>query len=65
MPPAIVKPLPPVIAPEKMSFALAGFAWEFLQRNPDYRENYKGMSRDASSGTTVALEAALAQRWGG
>ncbi len=44
----------------------AGFAWEFLRRNPDYREDYEDMSRDAASGTTIALEAALAlaQRWG-
>lgn len=44
----------------------ASFAWEFLRRNPDYREDYEDMSRDAASGTTIALEAALAlaQRWG-
>ncbi len=44
----------------------AGFAWEFLRRNPDYRQDYEDMSRDAASGTTIALEAALAlsQRWG-
>ena len=43
----------------------AGFAWEFLRRNPDYRQDYEDMSRDAASGTIV-LEAALAlaQRWG-
>ena len=38
----------------------AGFAWEFLRRNPDYRQDYEDMSRDAASGTTVMLEAALA-----
>ncbi len=44
----------------------AGFAWEFLRRNPDYREGYEYVSRDATSDTTIALEAALAlaQRWG-
>jgi hypothetical protein len=44
----------------------AGFAWEFLRRNPDYREDYERMSRDAASGTPIALEAALAlsRRWG-
>ncbi len=44
----------------------AGFAWEFLRRNPDYRNDYEDMSRDVASGTVTALEAALAlaQRWG-
>lgn len=44
----------------------AGFAWEFLRRNPDYRKDYDNMSRHLASGTTIALEAALAlaQRWG-
>jgi len=43
-----------------------GFAWEFLRRNPDYRQDYEHMSRHVASGTTVALEAALvlAQHWG-
>lgn len=43
-----------------------GFAWEFLRRNPDYRDDYERMSRDVASGTAAALEAALAlaQRWG-
>jgi hypothetical protein len=44
----------------------AGFAWEFLRRNPDYRDDYEHMSRHLPDGTTIALEAALAlaQRWG-
>jgi Proteobacterial transcriptional regulator-like domain len=43
-----------------------GFAWEFLRRNPDYRDDYDHISRHVASGTTIALEAALAlaQRWG-
>ncbi len=43
-----------------------GFAWEFLRRNPDYRNDYEDMSRDVASGTATTLEAALAlaQRWG-
>jgi hypothetical protein len=43
-----------------------GFAWEFLRRNPDYRKDYEHMSRHVASGTTIALEAALAlaQHWG-
>jgi Family of unknown function (DUF6499) len=43
-----------------------GFAWEFLRRNPDYRDDYDHMSRHVASGTAIALEAALAlaQRWG-
>lgn len=42
-----------------------GFAWEFLRRNPDYQEDYERMSRHLASGTTIALEAALAlaRRW--
>ncbi len=42
-----------------------GFAWEFLRRNPDYQDDYERMSRHLASGTTIALEAALAlaQRW--
>ena len=44
----------------------AGFAWEFLRRNPDYRSDYEDMSRDVASGTAGTLKAALAlaQRWG-
>ncbi len=44
----------------------AGFAWEFLRRNPDYRNDYEDMRRDVASGTAATLEAALAlaQRWG-
>ncbi len=42
-----------------------GFAWEFCGANPDYQDDYERMSRHLASGTTVALEAALAlaQRW--
>src|SRR5258708_36091711 len=42
-----------------------GFAWEFLRRNPDYRNDYEHMSRHAANGTTIALDAALAlaQHW--
>ncbi len=44
----------------------AGFAWEFLRRNPDYRSDYENISRDLANGTMTALEAAsaLTQRWG-
>lgn len=44
----------------------AGFAWEFLRRNPRYREDYEIMSRHLASGNATDKEAALAlaQRWG-
>jgi hypothetical protein len=44
----------------------AGFAWEFLRRNPDYRQDYEIMSRHVASGATSDVEVALAlgQRWG-
>ena len=44
----------------------AGFAWEFLRRNPAYRRDFKTMSRRIASGTATDLEAAsaLGKRWG-
>ncbi len=43
-----------------------GFAWEFLRRNPDYRDDYEHMSHQVASGRTMGMEAALAlaRRWG-
>lgn len=44
----------------------AGFAWEFLRRNPRYREDYATMNRQIATGNESDGEAAvaLAQRWG-
>jgi len=44
----------------------AGFAWEFLRRNPVYRRDFKIMSRCIATGTATDLEAAraLGKRWG-
>lgn len=44
----------------------AGFAWEFLRRNPVYRQEFEIMNRQLTSGATTDLEAAsaLAKRWG-
>lgn len=44
----------------------ADFAWEFLRRNPDYRDDYdKTMQRIAAAEVdSEAARAALARRWG-
>ncbi len=39
----------------------AGFAWEFLRRNPDYRADYKRVVREGQGG---AADAAVGERWG-
>lgn len=43
-----------------------GFAWEFLRRDPEYRQDYELMSSHLAGGTLTDLEVALAlaQRWG-
>lgn len=40
----------------------AGFAWEFLRRNPRYRKEYSQIRKEAASATRVAE--ALGRRWG-
>ncbi|GAB1717460.1 MAG: hypothetical protein NTAFB05_25020 [Nitrobacter sp.] len=42
------------------------FAWEFLRRDPDYRQEYAQMNLHAVGGTSPDLEVALAlaKRWG-
>jgi hypothetical protein len=44
----------------------AGLAWEFLRRNPEYREDYRRALERIASGA-ITEEAAMAQisrRWG-
>ena len=44
----------------------AGLAWEFLRRNPDYRENFRQTLQRIASGE-ISEEAAmteLSRRWG-
>ncbi len=42
------------------------FAWEFLRRDPDYRQDYQRMSLHLEGGTSTESEVALAlaKRWG-
>lgn len=40
----------------------AGFAWEFLRRNPDYRKDYRRIVEDAEGAARAA--AACGERWG-
>ena len=40
----------------------AGFAWEFLRRNPRYRREYNQVAREVASAASVAE--AISQRWG-
>ena len=40
----------------------AGFAWEFLRRNPDYRKDYSRIADDAEGGAQAA--ATIGERWG-
>jgi Proteobacterial transcriptional regulator-like domain len=44
----------------------AGFAWEFLRRDPDYRLDYERMGLHLARETSTELEVALAlaKRWG-
>jgi len=40
----------------------AGFAWEFLRRNPRYRNDYNQIRKGATRATRIAE--AVGQRWG-
>jgi hypothetical protein len=40
----------------------AGFAWEFLRRNPRYRKEYSQIRKDTATATPVAE--VFGQRWG-
>ena len=40
----------------------AGFAWEFLRRNPRYRKEYSQISKAAARATAVVET--VGQRWG-
>lgn len=40
----------------------AGFAWEFLRRNPRYRNDYNQIRKAAPRATRIAE--AVGQRWG-
>ncbi len=40
----------------------AGFAWEFLRRNPRYRKEYSQIRKGATRATLVAE--AVGRRWG-
>jgi Family of unknown function (DUF6499) len=44
----------------------SGFAWEFLRRDPLYREDYREMSRflDSQAPSDLEVALALAKRWG-
>jgi hypothetical protein len=41
---------------------LAGFAWEFLRRNPDYRRNFRSVGGKPKSHTQFARRSM--NRWG-
>ena len=44
----------------------AGLAWEFLRRNPEYRENYRQALERIASGviTEEAAMTEISRRWG-
>jgi len=44
----------------------AGFAWEFLRRNPEYRQDYRRALERIAAGaiTEEAAMAAISRRWG-
>ena len=44
------------------NISTAGFAWEFLRRDPDYRRDFRRAK--ASQRGTVEAQAALTDRWG-
>ncbi len=43
----------------------SGFAWEFLRRDPQYRQDFERISVQLSRGTSIEeVVLALAKRWG-
>ncbi|MES2067538.1 MAG: DUF6499 domain-containing protein [Pseudomonadota bacterium] len=42
----------------------AGFAQEFLRRNPAYRKDYQAISRNNARGMPTAEQEVMARRWG-
>ncbi|MDE2562746.1 MAG: hypothetical protein KGL48_10930 [Sphingomonadales bacterium] len=42
----------------------AGFAQEFLRRNPAYRKDYQAISRNSARGMPTAEQEVMARRWG-
>jgi hypothetical protein len=55
----------PMTAAKRETLDAAGFAWEFLLRDPDFRREHRRLSRLHALGTLpVAEAAAFAQRWG-
>lgn len=42
----------------------AGFAQEFLRRNPGYRNDYGAMLRQVARGAPPAVQEVMARRWG-
>ncbi len=50
---------------EVLQFDTPGFAWEFLRRNLEFRQDHAGLSRAASKGRGTPKEHdAFALRWG-
>lgn len=43
---------------------LAGFAQEFLRRNPRYRSDYRKIARCDASPRSIAEQESMAHRWG-
>ncbi|WP_454885430.1 transcriptional regulator domain-containing protein [Sphingomonas oryzagri] len=42
----------------------AGFAQEFLRRNPDYRQDYQAITRNAGRSALTVEQEVMARRWG-
>ena len=42
----------------------SGFAWEFLRRDPLYRQDYQEMNRLLEAPNDLEAALALAKRWG-
>ena len=46
---------------EVLEFDAAGFAWEYLRRNPEYQAEYAGISGDGS--TDADAMSAFRRKW--
>lgn len=51
-------------AEQRGDLDFAGFAQEFLRRNPAYARDYRTAARTVESGASVGVQEVMARRWG-
>lgn len=52
------------IEPQRRTLDFAGFAQEFLRRNPDYVSQYRAVMRGADAAGATREQEVMASRWG-